>query len=87
MRGQGHKGLDLSDVLLLCVDFCLSACRPVDGKKVLMCGANLTQMSGNGAIQPPIYFKTFLAFFLRYHVGILLQNTDILNYNLLLLSY
>jgi len=52
-----------------------------------MCGANLTQMSGNGAIQPPIYFKTFLAFFLRYHVGILLQNMDILNYNLLLLSY
>lgn len=81
------KGLDLSDVLLPCLGFSLSACRPVDGKKVLMCGVNLTQMSGNGAMQPPVYFKMFLAFFLRYHLGILLQNMDILNYNLLLLSY
>lgn len=41
----------------------------------------------NGAIQPPFYVKMPLSFFLCYHRGILLQNMDILNYNLPLLSY
>lgn len=41
----------------------------------------------NGAIQPPFYVIMPLSFFLCYHLSILLQNMDILNYNLPLLSY
>lgn len=58
------------------------------GRMLLMCVVQTWhKQAGDGAIQPPVYFKTFLAVFLCYRLGILLQNMDILNYNLPLLSY
>lgn len=58
------------------------------GRILLMCVVQTWhKRAGDRAIQPPIYFKTFLAVILCYRLGILLQNMDILNYNLPLLSY
>lgn len=70
-----------------CVSYTLCTSGPWVQRMLLVRSANLWLRVENRAIQPLFHSNMSLSFSLCYHSGILLQNMDILHYNLPLLSY